>query len=688
MNTHSSPQPIPTSRSNTTASSNNSNHSLNSGLPFHQRQQQLHPHHHNHHNHHHHHHHQDPRPPLVKRSHSHSGYLDSDRTSPLLISGSRRPLNLLDDYLGDSPVEEEASDDGDAASDSDGPAGFRRQHIVRIEDNHQQHQRQRQQQQRHSLQTYPGHPLHPSQHAPAYLSSDESAFMLGSSSPKPRSFLTSTPPHRRSFQGMHDRRKGHQEVEEEEEVEMVAEGKEGREEEQGDSDRLGEAHAHSSNDHPKEAEEENAGPVVEKQVVDKSPSGQERGALQQSENGQRGGGGGGGGGGAYATTGVAAATATSTVTTPELLHLPPSPPPSATTPVIDGTTRQVTRESGQHQQQQPLEHDLQQQHQQEQRVQVQQQHQQQQQQQHEQLVEQHHFSAQQESHAMTEDRRKSPVTHVSASGTNDAVGEDDSLSCLGSVQTNAARGASEGAVGTPTSTLTPTPLLRANRGMPHPHHYPSITIDTSSECLRRPFSNGTSTSSSTNTTQTNTNTNTNTNTSSSNNSNCTTTTSSSNNTLREAFKAGREASMATTTTTSYGNKQNNLASTQPNARSEGHLTLSFLQQKQQQDHPSASRPLTSAFSSSSSSAFKNSASSLPPAPPVSASASLSASQHLKALSEGTQNVLLPSLSPTSPRTANPALVNSLDQLSLSWRAPEQTPTFPINRLHRSRTLSS
>ncbi|KFH66199.1 CAMK protein kinase [Podila verticillata NRRL 6337] len=53
----------------------------------------------------------------------------------------------------------------------------------------------------------------------------------------------------------------------------------------------------------------------------------------------------------------------------------------------------------------------------------------------------------------------------------------------------------------------------------------------------------------------------------------------------------------------------------------------------------------------------------------------------------TSSVLLPSLSPSSSR-ANSALVNSLEQLSVSWKAPEHTPTFPINRLHRSRTMSS
>ncbi|KAF9319098.1 hypothetical protein BG003_009899 [Podila horticola] len=79
---------------------------------------------------------------------------------------------------------------------------------------------------------------------------------------------------------------------------------------------------------------------------------------------------------------------------------------------------------------------------------------------------------------------------------------------------------------------------------------------------------------------------------------------------------------------------------------------------------SATRPMMMGNPSRSSSA-------LPPAPTL----------------QDSSSVLLPSLSPSSPR-ANSALVNSLEQLSVSWKAPEQTPTFPINRLHRSRTMSS
>ncbi|KAG9323415.1 hypothetical protein KVV02_002575 [Mortierella alpina] len=62
-------------------------------------------------------------------------------------------------------------------------------------------------------------------------------------------------------------------------------------------------------------------------------------------------------------------------------------------------------------------------------------------------------------------------------------------------------------------------------------------------------------------------------------------------------------------------------------------------------------------------------------------------QAATALEPQPSSTLLPSLSPSSPR-ANSALVNSLEQLSVSWKAPEHTPSFPINRLHRSRTISS
>ncbi|KAF9108566.1 hypothetical protein BGX27_008287 [Mortierella sp. AM989] len=58
-----------------------------------------------------------------------------------------------------------------------------------------------------------------------------------------------------------------------------------------------------------------------------------------------------------------------------------------------------------------------------------------------------------------------------------------------------------------------------------------------------------------------------------------------------------------------------------------------------------------------------------------------------ASAQDSSSALLPSLSPSSPRS-NSALVNSLEQLSVSWKAPEHTPSFPINRLHRSRTISS
>ncbi|KAF9916953.1 hypothetical protein FBU30_001068, partial [Linnemannia zychae] len=89
---------------------------------------------------------------------------------------------------------------------------------------------------------------------------------------------------------------------------------------------------------------------------------------------------------------------------------------------------------------------------------------------------------------------------------------------------------------------------------------------------------------------------------------------------------------------------------------------------------SSMRPLLMASQSRLSSA-------LPPAPSIT-QPTMNSTDTLPASS-----ILLPSLSPSSPR-ANSALVNSLEQLSVSWKAPENTPSFPINRLHRSRTISS
>ncbi|KAF8923030.1 hypothetical protein BGZ58_003445 [Dissophora ornata] len=87
---------------------------------------------------------------------------------------------------------------------------------------------------------------------------------------------------------------------------------------------------------------------------------------------------------------------------------------------------------------------------------------------------------------------------------------------------------------------------------------------------------------------------------------------------------------------------------------------------------SSTRPLLMASQSRLSSA-------LPPTPTF--------HQHSASAQDMQSSVLLPSLSPSSPRV-NSALVNSLEQLSVSWKAPENTPSFPINRLHRSRTISS
>ncbi|KAF9181451.1 hypothetical protein BGZ51_005420 [Haplosporangium sp. Z 767] len=87
---------------------------------------------------------------------------------------------------------------------------------------------------------------------------------------------------------------------------------------------------------------------------------------------------------------------------------------------------------------------------------------------------------------------------------------------------------------------------------------------------------------------------------------------------------------------------------------------------------SSTRPLMMASQSRLSSA-------LPPTPVL--------HQHAVSTQDPQSSTLLPSLSPSSPRT-NSALVNSLEQLSVSWKSPEHTPSFPINRLHRSRTISS
>ncbi|KAK3811917.1 MAG: kinase-like domain-containing protein [Benniella sp.] len=95
---------------------------------------------------------------------------------------------------------------------------------------------------------------------------------------------------------------------------------------------------------------------------------------------------------------------------------------------------------------------------------------------------------------------------------------------------------------------------------------------------------------------------------------------------------------------------------------------------------SSTRPLMMASQSRLSSA-------LPPAPIPFIHHASAPSIHQQQQQEFQSSAMLPSISPPSPR-ANPALVNSLEQLSVSWKAPEQTPSFPINRLNRSRTISS
>ncbi|GJJ73107.1 hypothetical protein EMPS_05465 [Entomortierella parvispora] len=123
----------------------------------------------------------------------------------------------------------------------------------------------------------------------------------------------------------------------------------------------------------------------------------------------------------------------------------------------------------------------------------------------------------------------------------------------------------------------------------------------------------------------------------------------------------------------------------PRSRAEGQLTLGLRKEEK------ASTPGATVTAPTSSSTANNSStrplmmasqsrlsSALPPTP------SYHQRQHSLTAQE---SVLLPALSPSSPR-ANSALVTSLEQLSVSWKAPEHTPSFPINRLHRSRTISS
>jgi len=126
----------------------------------------------------------------------------------------------------------------------------------------------------------------------------------------------------------------------------------------------------------------------------------------------------------------------------------------------------------------------------------------------------------------------------------------------------------------------------------------------------------------------------------------------------------------------------------PRSRAEGQLTLG-LRKEEKTTTPGATVTAPTSFSSSNTASNSSTrplmmasqsrlSSALPPTP----------SYHQRQHSLNTQeSVLLPALSPSSPR-ANSALVNSLEQLSVSWKAPEHTPSFPINRLHRSRTISS
>ncbi|KAG0197138.1 hypothetical protein BGX28_009357 [Mortierella sp. GBA30] len=127
-------------------------------------------------------------------------------------------------------------------------------------------------------------------------------------------------------------------------------------------------------------------------------------------------------------------------------------------------------------------------------------------------------------------------------------------------------------------------------------------------------------------------------------------------------------------------------STLSKSRPEGQLALGLKKEDRVNPPPSFGSTVTPTSNSSTRPLMMASqsrlSSALPPAPQFhqqAASALESQSQ--------SSSILLPPLSPSSPR-ANSALVNSLEQLSVSWKAPEHTPSFPINRLHRSRTISS
>ncbi|KAG0265533.1 hypothetical protein BG011_004561 [Mortierella polycephala] len=127
------------------------------------------------------------------------------------------------------------------------------------------------------------------------------------------------------------------------------------------------------------------------------------------------------------------------------------------------------------------------------------------------------------------------------------------------------------------------------------------------------------------------------------------------------------------------------ASSLPKALPEGQLARG-LKRGEKQAQPSSTFPTPMPALSSNSStrplmmaSQSRLSSALPPTPAL--------HQHMASAQGPQSSALLPSLSPSSPRT-NSALVNSLEQLSVSWKSPEHTPNFPINRLHRSRTISS
>ncbi|KAG0212321.1 hypothetical protein BGX33_003691 [Mortierella sp. NVP41] len=168
--------------------------------------------------------------------------------------------------------------------------------------------------------------------------------------------------------------------------------------------------------------------------------------------------------------------------------------------------------------------------------------------------------------------------------------------------------------------------------------------------------------------------------------------------IPNAAATGTSTTTATTTTTTVKRAASTSQlpkshNTQAQTRPEGQLTLGLKKGPPSSSSTSSSSASLSSVTTTPATSSNSSmrplmmasqsrlSSALPPAPSMYQHSLSSFDTHTSS------SVLLPSLSPSSPR-ANSALVNSLEQLSVSWKAPENTPNFPINRLHRSRTISS